>query len=562
MRPGPLRLGQDFGPRYRVVKLLGSGGMGVVYQALDHELGEDIALKVLRAPAGQTVASASAVEMRRRFRAELVLARKVTHKHVIRIHDIGEIDGIRFISMPFVKGRDLAAILEDGPLPVERALRYARQIVAGLMAVHAAGVVHRDLKPSNIMIDEQDQVLLMDFGIARSTAPNTPQRTMAGAIVGTTAYMAPEQARGEAVDERTDIYGFGLIFYEMLLGPRSNLTIAELMARMKAAPSSARQINPAIPADLDAIVTRCLQPPAADRFQRTADLAAALNGAHRKKRRRVIPALSSQAWGSRAAAAALIAALAGVGYWMTTSSGEKARASGRAALSKAMDGLTSLNPVALLARERESAAPPAVDTRDAGPAIDREAPRAVEPKTARPPSPVAATSGPVAATPGVASSADAVAERPRSASLPFARRESAAGPRTVASRIEPIRAQPFGAPSALRAAVRPEMRRPDPAALADFRPLTASRQDQEVWRLARTLASAGSPSASTRSRLVSADLAVARGDYEGAMQVLAAGPSAPDSWLDRVLLGTAYVGSDGPEAFEEFQVCHAPVGAK
>src|SRR5688572_5995270 len=300
MRSGPLRIGQDFGPRYHVVKLLGSGGMGVVYQALDHELGEDVALKVLRAPARQASAG-SLAEMQRRFRAELVLARKVTHKNVIRIHDIGETDGIKFISMPLVKGRDLAAILADGPLPVDRALRYARQIVAGLMAVHAAGVVHRDLKPSNIMISNDDQVLLMDFGIARANAPAGPQRTVAGAIVGTTAYMAPEQARGEAVDQRTDVYGFGLIAYEMLCGIRPNLTMAELHARMKAAPPSARQLNPAVSSELDAIIMRCLKPAAADRYKTSMEVGAALTGFKRRKRG-PIPEFTMPRWAPRAAA--------------------------------------------------------------------------------------------------------------------------------------------------------------------------------------------------------------------------------------------------------------------
>src|SRR5690606_29768837 len=134
----------------------------------------------------------------------------------------------------------------------ERALRYARQIASALVAVHAAGVIHRDLKPSNIMIAaENDHVLLMDFRIARPSAPAAGPRTIAGAVVGTTAYMAPEQARGENVDQRTDVYGFGLILYEMLCGTRRNLTINELLARMKAPPPGPRQLNPAIPAELD-----------------------------------------------------------------------------------------------------------------------------------------------------------------------------------------------------------------------------------------------------------------------------------------------------------------------
>src|SRR5436190_8453709 len=163
---GRPKIGHDFGPRYRILKKLGSGGMGVVYQALDHDLGVHVALKVLRSAAGTPNGSP---EMQRRFISELLLARKITHKNVIRIHDIGEINGIRFISMPFVEGDDLATILADRPLDLARNLRYARHLAAGLMAVHAAGVIHRDLKPANIMIGEHDQALLMDFGIARSS---------------------------------------------------------------------------------------------------------------------------------------------------------------------------------------------------------------------------------------------------------------------------------------------------------------------------------------------------------------------------------------------------------
>ena len=350
MRSGPLRIGQDFGPRYHVLKLLGSGGMGVVYQALDRELGEDIALKVLRAPA-RLAAASSLAEMQRRFRAELVLARKVTHKHVIRIHDIGEIDGIKFISMPLVKGRDLAAILADGGLPVDRALRYARQIIAGLMAVHAAGVIHRDLKPSNIMIGDDDQVLLMDFGIARPSAPAGQPRTIAGAIVGTTAYMAPEQARGEAVDQRTDVYGFGLIVYEMLCGIRPNLTINELLARMKAVPTPPRQLNGAVPVELDGIVTRCLKPAAADRYQTSAEVGAALSGLKQGRKRRAMPVVPLQAWLPRIAALLAVALLGTLAYWLVnTPRGARAMASGRQMASRSLEGLRSLNPAALLPR--------------------------------------------------------------------------------------------------------------------------------------------------------------------------------------------------------------------
>ena len=163
------------------------------------------------------------------------------------------------------------------------AVRYARQLAAGLAAAHAAGVVHRDLKPANIMIGEDDQALLMDFGIARSSAPGSPQRTVAGAVVGTAAYMAPEQARGETVDHRADIYAFGLILYEMLCGPRfmPKGAVADLFARMTAPPAPARAANGQVPEALDAIVTRCVQPGATGiGTRRAAELAAALPRCH------------------------------------------------------------------------------------------------------------------------------------------------------------------------------------------------------------------------------------------------------------------------------------------
>ena len=141
---GPLRPGQDFGPRYTILTRLGAGGMGYVYEALDRELGVSVALKVLRRPSGD---ARQARDAEGRLKKELLLARQITHPHVIRIHDIGEVDGINFISMPLVHGRDLATILKSGPLPVIDAVRYARQLAMGIGAAHAAGVVHRDLTP-------------------------------------------------------------------------------------------------------------------------------------------------------------------------------------------------------------------------------------------------------------------------------------------------------------------------------------------------------------------------------------------------------------------------------
>ena len=277
---GLLQIGQNFGTRYHIIRLLGTGGMGAVYQAWDQVLEVAVAVKVVRPQAIDGGDKARDVE--RRFKRELVLARQVTHKHVVRIHDLGEIDGITYITMPYVQGSDLATILRaDGRLPVDRVLMLAKEIASGLAAAHDAGIVHRDLKPANIMVDAEGHALIMDFGIARSTKPTDFGMTATGVVVGTVEYMAPEQARGEAVDARADIYSFGLILNDLLLGRRKALgttAVAELMARMQHAPPSVRSIDPAIPASVDALVTRCLQPDPAARYQRLADLVADLDG--------------------------------------------------------------------------------------------------------------------------------------------------------------------------------------------------------------------------------------------------------------------------------------------
>ena len=261
--------------------------MGAVYQAFDHELGVAVAIKVIR-PAAQSDATA-AKELELRFKRELVLARQVTHKYVVRIHDIGEIDGIKYLTMPYVQGETLAqALRRAGTLPLPRAIQIATQIARGLAAAHEKGVVHRDLKPENIMIEQNSDspipggggdALIMDFGIARSVQHGATQ-TAAGSVIGTLEYMAPEQAQGRQVDQRADQYSFGLIFYDMLIGrqrlDKSENPMTELLARMAAPPAPPRSINADIPEPVDHIVTRCLQPSSEARFESTAELVRAL----------------------------------------------------------------------------------------------------------------------------------------------------------------------------------------------------------------------------------------------------------------------------------------------
>ena len=171
---GGLRGGQDFGPRYHIIKFLGAGGMGAVYQAWDAELEVAVALKVIRTDRRRRTVTP---DDEKRFKNELLLARQVTHKNVVRIHDLGEIDGIKYITMPYVHGEDLAtALWRDGKFPIAPALRIARQIAAGLEAAHDAGVVHRDLKPPNVMITataDEIHAQIMDFGISASAADAT-----------------------------------------------------------------------------------------------------------------------------------------------------------------------------------------------------------------------------------------------------------------------------------------------------------------------------------------------------------------------------------------------------
>ena len=274
---GPLVVGQAFSPRYHIIRILGVGGMGAVYHAWDAELGVAVALKVIRADRrrGSALPAAEA-----RFKHELILARQVTHKNVVRIHDLGEIDGIKYITMPYVQGDDLATVLrKHDKLPIARALHLAREIASGLEAAHDADVVHRDLKPANIMIEsgEGEHALIMDFGISASA-----DATADGRIVGTLEYMSPEQGSGGAVDARSDLYAFGLILHEMLTGRRgpvpktAEARFAAMKQRFEQGVPPLRTVDASIPEPLAAVVDRCLQRDPAGRYQTTAELSAAL----------------------------------------------------------------------------------------------------------------------------------------------------------------------------------------------------------------------------------------------------------------------------------------------
>ena len=259
--------------RYRILGPLGAGGMGVVYKARDEELGVDVAIKVLRPELGRDP------EWIERFRRELLLAREVTHKNVVRIHDIGESEGLRFLTMGLVEGRSLLDVLEsEGPFPVERALHVFRQVGEALRQAHEAGVVHRDLKPGNILLSPDDTAYITDFGIARSLGRDGMTRS--GIVVGTLDYLSPEQVAGDPADARSDIYAFGIVLFEMLTGqlPFRAASRAESVAQRIAgrAPDIA-EMGVRVPAYVRRLVRRCLERSPARRYASVGELLADLD---------------------------------------------------------------------------------------------------------------------------------------------------------------------------------------------------------------------------------------------------------------------------------------------
>src|SRR6202167_5410045 len=260
------------GSRYRIVALLGKGGMGEVYRADDLTLGQAVALKFLPEQA------ASDEALLERFRNEVRIARRVSHPNVCRVYDVGEVDGLTYFTMEYVDGEDLASLLRRiGRLPNDKAIDIARQLCAGLAAAHAKGVLHRDLKPANIMLDGRGQAIITDFGLAAFA----DQAQGAEVRSGTPAYMAPEQLTGREVTEKSDIYALGLVLYELFTGKRafSADNLADLV-RSRAAgdisrPSSfVKDLDPLV----ERVILRCLEPEPANRPANALSVAAALPG--------------------------------------------------------------------------------------------------------------------------------------------------------------------------------------------------------------------------------------------------------------------------------------------
>jgi zinc protease len=260
-------------PRYEMLSELGRGGMGIVYKVRDRETGEVVALKILKP---EIAANPQILE---RFKNELLLAHKITHRRVARLYEFHRAADAVYLSMEYVEGGSLRSILErEGRLETGRAIEFARQLADGLAEAHRQSIVHRDLKPENIMIGPDGDLKVMDFGISRSFAEDV---TVTGSVVGTPAYMAPEQAEGKTLDHRTDIYAFGLILYEMFTGEATfhgDTAVTLALKQVSERPTNPTKLAPSLPRRIDAAIMKCLEKDPAKRFQSVEEAFQALAG--------------------------------------------------------------------------------------------------------------------------------------------------------------------------------------------------------------------------------------------------------------------------------------------
>jgi serine/threonine protein kinase/tetratricopeptide (TPR) repeat protein len=260
--------GTVLGQRYEILETLGRGGMGAVYKARDREVNRIIALKVIRP---DLAGNSSIID---RFKQELVLSHQVTHRNVVRIYDLGEADGVKFITMEYIEGSDLRSLIKERKaFPPGEAVEIMIQICRALEAAHSVGVIHRDLKPQNVMRDNQGRVVVMDFGLARLV--ESDGMTQTGALVGTMEYMSPEQALGSTLDQRSDLFTVGLIFYELLTGKmpfRADSALASLIKRTQERAAPVTTHDSTIPSVLANIVSKCMERDPKLRYQNAGEL--------------------------------------------------------------------------------------------------------------------------------------------------------------------------------------------------------------------------------------------------------------------------------------------------
>jgi HAMP domain-containing protein/tRNA A-37 threonylcarbamoyl transferase component Bud32 len=259
--PGSLAVGERFAGRYDIEEVLGSGGMGVVYRAFDREVGEAVAIKALRPDLGGIDPT-----LLERFKQELRLARRITHRNVVRTYDIGEVDGVYYITMELVRGTTVATLIrEAGRLDVPATLTIGKQVCRALEVAHEAGVIHRDVKPQNLLVDPAGFLKVMDFGIARLTEHRSDPGqalTAAGVVVGTPQYMAPEQLFGEVVDGRADLYATGAVLFECVTGRavfEAPSLVALLARHLEDVAPDPRTLNAEVPDTLARVILRALE---------------------------------------------------------------------------------------------------------------------------------------------------------------------------------------------------------------------------------------------------------------------------------------------------------------
>ena len=315
-----LQIGIVLGNRYEILELLGEGGMGAVYKAADREVDRIVALKVIRPE------MASNPEVLARFKQELLLSSQVTHRNVIRIYDLGEAQGVKFITMEYLEGETLHQILKQrSKLEVAESVDIIEQVASGLAAAHQQGIIHRDLKPSNIMLDKNGRVVVMDFGLARTFSGDGMTRT--GAMLGTMEYMSPEQAQGLDVKASSDIFTVGLMLYELLAGVTpfyAESAIASLLKRTQQRAVPLADVDKNIPGTLSNIVAKCLEKDPANRYRSAEELDADLRAWQGKSGGKRVSASSARLrmnrirelpWPRLAATGVLIVAIAAGIAW-------------------------------------------------------------------------------------------------------------------------------------------------------------------------------------------------------------------------------------------------------
>jgi tetratricopeptide (TPR) repeat protein/predicted Ser/Thr protein kinase len=333
-----LQPGSVFASRYEIIKILGEGGMGAVYKARDIELEREVALKVIKPELADNP------EILQRFKQELILARQVTDRHIIRIFDLGEAGGTKFITMEYLDGDNLHQILKQkGKLEVAEAVDIMEQVANGLAAAHREGIIHRDLKPGNIMRDANGRVVVMDFGLARTLSGDGMTQT--GAMLGTLEYMSPEQAQGKELKTSSDVFTLGLILYELLAGVtpfHAESAIASLLKRTQERAIPLSEIDKKIPGTLSNIVVKCLEKDPANRYQNAEELDADLRAWQGKGSGKKVSASSARLrmnrlrelpWPRLAITGALILAIAAGIAWFITKRQQMAKSGAHAPVS-------------------------------------------------------------------------------------------------------------------------------------------------------------------------------------------------------------------------------------